>query len=239
MSIKLKISDLLKNGIILLLHAKRIELSKCYYFCFEYKYHSMFDFYYSNHNHIIYLLLALIILSLSFIILKYKISQYLKERKVKKRFERGNNLELAAKRFLKSEGYTIVDYQSTYEHRYLEDGEVQVADIQPDYIVKKNGKKYIVEVKSGSSAISARNRNTRRQLLEYDYVVENDGVFLLDMENRELKLIQFKSKADKRSNKLLKAVIVIAIIGIAIPYWQIKIAIGLILSLLFFYKYRF
>ncbi|TRX71414.1 hypothetical protein [Carboxylicivirga sp. M1479] len=199
----------------------------------------MFDFYYSNHNHIIYLLLALIILSLSFIILKYKISQYLKERKVKKRFERGNNLELAAKRFLKSEGYTIVDYQSTYEHRYLEDGEVQVADIQPDYIVKKNGKKYIVEVKSGSSAISARNRNTRRQLLEYDYVVENDGVFLLDMENRELKLIQFKSKADKRSNKLLKAVIVIAIIGIAIPYWQIKIAIGLILSLLFFYKYRF
>ncbi len=198
----------------------------------------MQTFNYTNQNHIIFLLLAIIIITLTFFILKYKLSEYLKERKVKKRFERGNKLELQAKNFLKNKGYTIVDYQSTYEHRYMVDGEVQYADIQPDYIVKKKGKKYIVEVKSGTTATSLRNRSTRRQLLEYDYVVENDGIFLLDMEHRDLKLIQFKSKAGKRSGKLLKTVIVVAIFGIAIPYWQIKVAIGIVLGVLFLLKER-
>jgi len=158
---------------------------------------------------------------------------------MRKRFERGNRLELQAKKFLESKGYSIIDYQSIYQHKYLEDGVVQCADIQPDYIVKKNGKKYIVEVKTGTQAISARNKSTRRQLLEYDYAVENDGVFLLDMENRQLKLIQFKSKMEKRSGRLLKTVIIIAIIGMAIPYWEIKVALGLILAVLFFIENRF
>lgn len=199
----------------------------------------MQSFDYTNQNHIIFLSLALIIIVLSYLIIKHKVKTYFQERKVRKRFERGNKLELQAKNFLKSKGYTIVDYQSTYQHKYLEDGEVQYADIQPDYIVKKNGKKYIVEVKSGSQAISARNKSTRRQLLEYDYVVENDGVFLLDMENRQLKLVQFKSKMERRSGRILKAVIVAAIIGMAIPYWQVKVAIGVILLIVFFAERRF
>lgn len=197
------------------------------------------SFDYTNHNHIIFLLLAVIIVSLFFLIIKYKLKEYYKARQVKKRFERGNKLEVQAKKFLKSKGYSIIDYQSTYEHLYKVNGELQCAEIQPDYIVKKNGKKYIVEVKSGSTAINASNRTTRRQLLEYDYVVENDGVFLLDMENRSLKLIEFKSKAERSSNKLLKTVIIIAIIGIAIPYWQVKVAIGLILGMVFIFKNRF
>ncbi|MBR8535729.1 hypothetical protein KDU71_09195 [Carboxylicivirga sediminis] len=199
----------------------------------------MYSFDYTNQNHILFLSLALIIIALSYLIIRHKVKTYLQERKVRKRFERGNKLELQAKSFLKSKGYTIVDYQSTYQHKYLEDGEVQYADIQPDYIVKKNGKQYIVEVKSGSQAISARNKSTRRQLLEYDYVVENDGVFLLDMENRQLKLVQFKSKMERRSGRLLKAVIIFALIGLAIPYWQVQAAIGLILLIVFFAERRF
>ncbi len=199
----------------------------------------MQSFDYTNQNHIIFLSLALVIIVLSYLIIKHKVKTYFQERKVRKRFERGNKLELQAKNFLKSKGYTIVDYQSTYQHKYLEDGEVHYADIQPDYIVKKNGKKYIVEVKSGSQAISARNKSTRRQLLEYDYVVENDGVFLLDMENRQLKLVQFKSKMERRSGRVLKAVIVAAIIGMAVPFWQVKVAIGVILLIVFFAERRF
>ncbi|MCG8580517.1 MAG: hypothetical protein MI866_11395 [Bacteroidales bacterium] len=199
----------------------------------------MQNFDYTNQNHIIFLLLGLIIVVLVFLIVRYKIKTYIQERRVRKRFERGNKLELQARNFLKSKGYTIIDYQSTYEHKYMEDGEVMYAEIQPDYIVKKNGKKYIVEVKSGNQAISARNRNTRRQLLEYDYVVENDGVFLLDMENRQLKLVQFKSKMERRSGRLIKAVIIAAIIGMAIPYWPVKVAIGLVLLVLFAIESRY
>ncbi|WP_439185754.1 hypothetical protein [Carboxylicivirga taeanensis] len=199
----------------------------------------MQTFDYTNQNHLLFLSLALIIIVLSYLVIRHKVKTYFQERKVRKRFERGNRLELQAKNFLKSKGYTIVDYQSTYAHKYLEDGEVQYADIQPDYIVKKNGKQYIVEVKSGTQAISARNKSTRRQLLEYDYVVENDGVFLLDMENRQLKLVQFKSKMERRSGRLLKVVIVLAIMGMAIPYWQVKGAIGLLLLIVFFAERRF
>ncbi len=199
---------------------------------------SMTSFDFSNQNHIVFSILAIIIVVLIFLLLRYKTIAFLKERKVKKRFERGNKLELQAKSFLKSKGYTVVDYQSTYQHKYRVDGVTYTSEIEPDYIVKKKGKKYIVEVKSGTSAISVRNRNTRRQLLEYDYVVENDGVFLLDMENRNLQLIEFKPKGEKRANKLIKAIIILAIIGIAIPYWQVKVAIGAILALAFF-KDRF
>lgn len=46
-------------------------------------------------------------------------------------------------------------------------------------------------MKSGKEAISLNNKNSRRQLLEYDLVIENDGAILLDMENENLKFVQF------------------------------------------------
>ncbi|WP_430810258.1 MULTISPECIES: hypothetical protein [unclassified Carboxylicivirga] len=198
----------------------------------------MHTFDYHNQEHLALLLLLIIIIILMLFIIKYKVNNYWQERKVRKRFERGNKLELQARNFLKSKGYTIVDYQGNYEHHYIENGERHTASIQPDYIVKKNGRKYIVEVKSGFQAISARNKNTRRQLLEYDYVVENDGVFLLDMENHQMKLVQFKSKMERRSGRLLKAIIITALVGMAIPYWQIKVGIALILLIVFFMERR-
>lgn len=197
----------------------------------------MISFDYTNQNHIIFLLLALIIVSLLCLVIRYKFIEYSNQRRVKKRFERGNKLELNAKSFLENKGYEVTDYQSTYDHIYRVDGVEQTATIEPDYIVKKNGKRYIVEVKSGTTAISARNRHTRRQLLEYDYVIKNDGIFLLDMENHKLQLIKFKSKVEKRSNTLMKVIIVLAIIGICLPYWPVKIAICVVLAMVFFKRY--
>lgn len=193
----------------------------------------MTSFDYTNQHHIIYLVLALAILALLVLVIRHKVDDYLRQRKVKKRFDRGAKLELDAKRFLQNKGYTIIDYQSTYDHHYQVDGIDHTATIQPDYMVRKKGKTYIVEVKSGTSAISASNRNTRRQLLEYDYVIKNDGVLLLDMENKNLQLIRFKTKAERRSSLLTKALIILALIGIAIPYLPAQIAIGIILVFIF------
>lgn len=193
----------------------------------------MIAFDYTNQNHIIFLLLTVIIVTLLFLLIRYKVIEYFNKRKVKKRFERGNKLELNAKAFLQNKGYDVVDYQSTYDHKYKVDGVENTATIQPDYIVKKKGKTYIVEVKSGTTAISARNRHTRRQLLEYDYVIENDGIFLLDMENQDLQFIQFKSKTEKSSHTLIKVTIVLALVGVLVPYWPVKIALSVILVLIF------
>lgn len=193
----------------------------------------MIPFDYTNTNQLIVLALAIVIVVLLFIVLRHKVIDYSRQRQARKRFARGNKLELDAKSFLQNKGYTILDYQGTYEHHYLVDGVDHTATIQPDYMVKRKGKTYIVEVKSGTSAISAQNRHTRRQLLEYDYVIENDGVLLLDMENHHLQVIQFRTKAQKHSTTLLKGVIAVALVAIFIPYWPIKIAIGVILAVVF------
>ena len=163
------------------------------------------------------------------ITLKYKIEQFNKKRKQKKRFSRGVMLENRARGFLRDKGYSIVSEQEICYHRFKVNGKNFESKIILDYVVQKNSKKYIVEVKSGKSAIHLKDKNTRRQILEYDFVIENDGVFILDMENKNMQLVEFHSKAERKDEALRKVIIVFAIIGIIIPFWELKILIGLIL----------
>jgi len=107
-----------------------------------------------------------------------------------------------------------------------------------DYIAEKAGKKYIVEVKSGNDAISMNNKNSRRQLLEYDLVIENDGVILLDMENKILQFVQFQTKEVRQDNIFRKIIIALAMIGILIPFWKVRILIGFILLAIWKYPVK-
>ena len=82
------------------------------------------------------------------ITLKYKIEQFNKKRKQKKRFSRGVILENRARGFLRDKGYSIVSEQEICYHRFKVNGKNFESKIILDYVVQKNGKKYIVEVKS-------------------------------------------------------------------------------------------
>ena len=172
--------------------------------------------------------ITLIVLLLYFLV-KFKIADYRKKQKQKKRFERGNKLEVLAQSFLEKKGYRIVDEQKTYNHNYEVNGENRSSKLIVDYLVTKNGKKYVVEVKSGKSAISLKDKNSRRQLLEYDFVIENDGVVLLDMENENMQFVKFKTKAEKKEDVFRKVIIGVALLAILIPFWKVKILVGLIL----------
>ncbi|WP_225034698.1 hypothetical protein [Winogradskyella sp. SM1960] len=172
---------------------------------------------------------------LLFIALKLKIVQYNKKRKQKKRFARGLMLENKARGFLQAKGYRIVGEQEIYFHRYKVNDRKVESKIVLDYIVEKRGKKYIVEVKSGKSAISVQNKNSRRQLLEYDFVIENDGIFLLDMENRTMKLVKFYSKGEHQQFYFYKFLLALAAIGILIPFWSIKILLMICIVLIWRY----
>ena len=181
-------------------------------------------------NYIILLLIIVII----FILLRYKFIDYRKKRLQKKRFKRGLNLENKAKKVLHRLGYNIVKEQYQCYHTYKVNNTTNKAKIIIDYIVEKNNKQYIVEVKSGRYAISTNNKDTRRQLLEYSIAIKNDGVFLLDMENENLELISFHSKISNLNNtKTIVFIILTAIIGIFIPNINIKIIITLVLILTF------
>ncbi len=174
---------------------------------------------------LLYAFIILLIIGLA----KYIISDFRKKQKQRKRFERGFMLETKAKYFLEKKGYRIINAQKTYNHNYEVNGENRTSKIKVDYLVEKGGKKYIVEVKSGMSAISLNNSGSRRQLLEYDFVIENDGVFLLDMENEKMQFVRFNSKSEKNEDLFRKVIIGMAVFAIFIPFWKMKFLVCLIL----------
>ncbi|UAM99113.1 hypothetical protein K8354_04620 [Polaribacter litorisediminis] len=174
----------------------------------------------------------LIIGILLFFIVKFKLSERSKKRARKKRFERGLKLETAAEDFLRKKGFNILSSQEIYFHNYLVNGHKKQNKLIVDYITEKSGKKYIIEVKSGKKAISLDDKNSRRQLLEYDLVIENDGVILLDMENENLQFVNFQSKEEQQEYKIREIIILVAIIGIVIPFWKVKGLIAVILIII-------
>ena len=177
----------------------------------------------------------IIILILLFALAKYKFISYRLKQKQKKRFARGLMLENEAFSYLKSLGYSIIDTQQTHYHQYEINGIKQTSKIILDYLVEKEGKTYIVEVKSGNSAIYINNSNTRRQLLEYDYTINSDGIFLLDMENKKMQLVKFNSKDEIMVDNFRNLVLILAVMGIIIPFFKIKVL--LILLLIAIWKY--
>lgn len=166
---------------------------------------------------------------LLFFLVKYKLAEYAKSKARKKRFERGLKLETEAENFLRKKGYNIINNQAIYYHNYKVNGNKKQNKLIVDYIAEKEGKTYIIEVKSGKKAISLDDKNSRRQLLEYDVVIDNDGVILLDMENKRVQLVNFQSKAEKQEDNFRRIILVVALIGIIIPFWKVRGLTALIL----------
>ena len=165
-----------------------------------------------------YIFVLLIISILLFIVLRYKYIDYRKRRKLQKQFKRSIKLEKEAQYFLEKKGYKLLEEQYEHYHHYKVNGEDYKSKLIIDYVVSRKGKTYLVEVKSGKKAISISNKNTRRQILEYYFAIENDGVFLLDMENEELLKIEFASKSNEklRSNYLFIIIIMLIILIIVV-----------------------
>lgn len=176
-----------------------------------------------------------IIILLLFFVAKFKLTEFKKNRARKKRFERGIKLETEAEYFLKEKGFNIIGNQEINYHNYKVNGQNRRNKLIVDYVAEKAGKKYIVEVKSGKEAISLNNKNSRRQLIEYDLVIENDGLILLDMENKDLQFVQFQSKEERQDTSFREIIIALAIMGILIPFWKIRILIILVMIVIWKY----
>lgn len=120
------------------------------------------------------------------------------------RIKKGLRAEKDAEDFLKNRGYKIEAYQQEFEYLFKADGEEVTVKLRPDYIVKKNGKRYIAEVKCGETASSLCSRDTRRQLMEYYFNLDFDGLFLVDMLGKKIIEIEFESRAKREKKALLK-----------------------------------
>ena len=62
--------------------------------------------------------------------------------------------------------------------------------IKADFIVEKNHKRYLAEVKTGKQA-NPRLPNVRRQLFEYQNLFETDGILFIDMNKYDIIEVSF------------------------------------------------
>jgi len=171
-------------------------------------------------NYLIGSLSAVIILLLLYLYLKLKFKEFRINKKIKAQLKRGIKKEEEAKKFLIKNGYKIVSHNQNFSYYIKEDDSKIKITIETDYIVYKNNKKYIVEVKSGSESPKITNRNTRRQILEYYSFIDNDGILLLNMENKRIAEIKFPNKITNKHSVvyILVAIIEFLIIAILVTY---------------------
>jgi Holliday junction resolvase-like predicted endonuclease len=108
-----------------------------------------------------------------------------------RRFRKGREGETEALALLREEGYRILDAQVTRKAVMFVDDERREATVRADLLVRKQGRTYVVEVKTGAVASDPAASATRRQLLEYAHVYRCDGLLFADMERRTLHTIRF------------------------------------------------
>ena len=82
---------------------------------------------------------------------------------------KGRKGEGIAVKLLNKAGYEIIDEQVSFPGFLFENNNKVEYLVKPDFLVEKDGEKYIAEVKTGASAL-IQNRNTRRQILEYSHL---------------------------------------------------------------------
>ncbi len=104
----------------------------------------------------------------------------------------GRRGEANAESLLKAAGYTIVDAQLRLPCRYHVGGEMVPYAVRADFMVEKDGRRYVAEAKNGTTASDPRTTATRRQLLEYAVVFAAHGVLLVDVPGRRVRVVEFE-----------------------------------------------
>lgn len=92
---------------------------------------------------------------------------------------------------LKKYGFDILDVQKSASYFIFINGRPREIKVRADVIVKKGGKVYVAEVKSGKTSPLVDIPATRRQLLEYYLVYKPAGILLVDMEQQKIKTIEY------------------------------------------------
>jgi len=153
------------------------------------------------------------------LILYLKISNWLRTKRLRKRFSKSRQAEKEAEKILKRNGYAIIDAQKSKPLLVTIGDKVHHYLVRIDYLARKKGKIYVVEVKSGEKIPYITNRETRRQMLEYYLAYQPSGILLLNMKNKSISEVKFQFEGTI-SQKIIKIVYFLAgaIISLVLYY---------------------
>jgi len=99
--------------------------------------------------------------------------------------------ERTAETILERAGFRIVARQAMATWSMAIDGVEVEVDVRADLLVRRRGRTYVAEVKTGELAPDPRHPPTRRQLLEYSLAFGADEVLLVDVPAETIKAIAF------------------------------------------------
>ncbi|MFT7579432.1 MAG: hypothetical protein ACI9MR_001096 [Myxococcota bacterium] len=92
---------------------------------------------------------------------------------------------------LKRAGYTLIETQPSALVSVSLDGHRHECGVRADALVTRDGRRWIAEIKSGPETAKITHRATRRQLLEYAYAFECDGILLVSVPERRVQEVRF------------------------------------------------
>lgn len=99
--------------------------------------------------------------------------------------------EELAKRLLERQGFRVQAEQMTGGYTMCVNGVDVKVKLRADLIAEREGKRWLVEVKTGQDAVRYDYAPTRRQLLEYAVAYPVDGVLLLDADRARMVQVEF------------------------------------------------
>ena len=140
---------------------------------------------------------------LAVLVLRQVLTAWLRRRRIVHRVLEARKGELRAHGLLQARGYHVVAAQSACSYTLAIDGQDLVVPLRADYLVTRDGLRYVAEVKTGALAPHLRTPATRRQLLEYRMAFDVDGILLVDAEQERIHVVRFpfpeRAKAQHRS----------------------------------------
>lgn len=101
------------------------------------------------------------------------------------------NKQVDAQALLEREGYVVLGAEVRRTWSVSCDGQALPVELRADYLVRRDGRRYVADVKTGAQATKITTAATRRQLLEYQVAYEVRGVLLVDMVAERVREIGF------------------------------------------------
>jgi hypothetical protein len=107
--------------------------------------------------------------------------------------------ERDAPALLASAGYEVLARQVEGSWTIRANGEPRTFGLRADYLVARDRRRFIAEVKTGRLAPSLAHAGTRRQLLEYGAAFDVDGVLLVDADRGTITHVEIDAFAARRA----------------------------------------
>ncbi|SCA63858.1 Uncharacterized protein SCG7086_BG_00120 [Chlamydiales bacterium SCGC AG-110-P3] len=114
--------------------------------------------------------------------------------RVRRRLRRGVRAEAKTGKILRSYGYHLIDTQVPLALTMWINQQPHQYTVRPDGLAVRGRRRYLVEVKTGSTATDPTYVLTRRQLLEYSCAARVDGILFVNADRHTVKEIQFSRR---------------------------------------------